>query len=165
MTVKGDFQPLVPRFEEKFIPEPNSGCWIWIAGLAACSDKHKLSYGRFHFSGKPIGAHVMSWRIYNGEIPSGLCVLHSCDNAMCVNPRHLFLGTHKDNTHDMMAKGRHAPMLAAHLGERSHFAKLTAAQVLEIRSLPGTQSEIAKQFGVSQTAIGLIKRRVNWGHL
>ena len=88
------------RFEQKFIPS-TSGCWTWTAGL---SDK---GYGRFTL-GKEQYAHRASWIFYHGN-PGALDVLHRCDNPKCVNPNHLFLGTHTDNMHDMIRKGRHRP--------------------------------------------------------
>lgn len=73
-------------------------CWNWIAGGRG------NGYGSFRLSGKTIDAHVVSWMIHYGN-PT-LCVLHKCDNRKCINPSHLFEGTHKDNHDDMVAKGR-----------------------------------------------------------
>jgi hypothetical protein len=75
-------------------------CWTW-TGF-----KNELGYGLFSLDHKHVKAHRVSWMVANGKIPDGLCVLHSCDNPICVNPSHLFLGTMKDNTQDMLAKGR-----------------------------------------------------------
>ena len=86
------------RFNEKWI-EVN-GCWEWQAG------KQKQGYGLFAFKLGTL-AHRCSWMLYCGEIPKGLIVMHICDNVGCVNPLHLRLGTDKDNTRDMLEKGRH----------------------------------------------------------
>jgi len=63
-------------------------------------------YGRVNFNGQRFVAHRLAWELTNGPIPEGLFVLHKCDNPPCINPDHLFLGTNKDNTQDMLAKGR-----------------------------------------------------------
>ena len=75
-------------------------CWIWIAGLT------RQGYGNFHINGKSYLAHRCSWKFMNGEIPGGMNILHHCDNEPCVNPRHLFTGTTKDNVRDSINKGR-----------------------------------------------------------
>ncbi len=94
-------RPIMERFEEKCVPEPMSGCWIWL-GRA-----HKThGYGIFSQWPKLGYAHRFSWTLHYGEIPKGLCVLHKCDVPLCVNPNHLFLGTVKDNMLDMARKGR-----------------------------------------------------------
>ena len=90
------------RFESKFVPEPNSGCWLWVAAV------DKDGYGQFWSDGNTRHAHRTSYRLYVGEIPESLCVLHRCDVSACVNPAHLFLGTHADNIVDKVAKGRQA---------------------------------------------------------
>lgn len=88
------------RFNVKFIKSEN-GCWNWIAAT-----RGKTGYGAFKYKGKTVDSHRVSFLFYNGEIPDGLLVSHTCDNRLCVNPNHLFLGTHKDNYDDMVNKGR-----------------------------------------------------------
>lgn len=77
-----------------------SGCWEW----TSFTDRH--GYGRFTFEKRLLLAHRASWMFHNGSIPAGLCVLHRCDNPLCVKPEHLFLGTIADNNRDAMQKGR-----------------------------------------------------------
>lgn len=79
---------------------PFHTCWEWTG------KRSWNGYGRTSINRRQTGAHQMSWEIHNGKIPDGMCVLHKCDNRGCVNPNHLFLGTKKDNTKDMMNKGR-----------------------------------------------------------
>lgn len=75
-------------------------CWEWTSVIG------KDGYGVMKISKKNEGAHRVSWRLNKGEIPPGLCVLHRCDNPICVRPSHLFLGTKSDNTRDAIFKGR-----------------------------------------------------------
>lgn len=88
-----------------------------------------------------------------------MCVLHHCDNPMCVNPKHLFLGTHQDNVADKTQKGRAAK------GEGNGNSKLSIRDVLDIRADPGTYREIAQQYAICFTTVGKIKRREKWQHL
>jgi hypothetical protein len=92
-----------------------------------------------------------------------LFVLHKCDNRACVNPNHLFLGTAKENTDDMIAKGR--MVIPDRAGERNGRAKLTPEQVQAIRAASGRQVDIAAAFGVTQTTVSAIKRYAKWTHL
>jgi hypothetical protein len=75
-------------------------CWHW------CGAANQFGYGRMTFNGRLQVAHRLSWEAFNGAIPDGLSVLHTCDNASCINPAHLWLGTYSDNTRDAWAKGR-----------------------------------------------------------
>lgn len=131
------------------------GCFEWTA-------YKRQGYGRMGISRRLIDAHRLSWLIHRGEIPEGLDVLHECDNPSCVNPEHLFLGTHTDNMRDRVKKGRHNPVH----GEAVHTAKLNADSVMTIRHLWETagltQQELAYMFGVSRAMIGYIVRRKSW---
>ncbi len=97
---------LEDRFNEKWTPEPFSGCWLWTAGVMVGGYGQifirSLDDGRKKFD----GAHRVSWRLFKGEIPEGMFVCHRCDTQSCVNPDHLFLGTAADNTRDSIQKGR-----------------------------------------------------------
>lgn len=147
------------RFEEKFIPEPNSGCWLWVAAITASG------YGNFKIDGGFKGAHRVSYELYKGTIPDGLQVLHRCDNRCCVNPDHLFVGTQSDNMYDKVAKGRdnHADFS----GEKNPRAKVTKEQVDEIRALfkHGIRKiDLSRRYGVTATAINSIITGKNWAN-
>lgn len=144
---------ILKRFEEKYTKA--KGCWEWNAG------KTREGYGMFGFDGRVQGAHRVSYRLYVGEIPIGLYVCHRCDNPSCVNPEHLFLGTHADNMLDCKSKGRFAS------GENHGNANLSDAQVIEIRlrySDGERGTDLAKEFGVSQQAISKIIRGISWAN-
>lgn len=145
--------PLRERFERQFIPEPNSGCWLWIGalcgrGYGTIKDEHRVMRR----------ATRVSWELHYGPIPDGLCILHKCDNPVCVNPEHLFPGTNADNTRDMFAKGRTHDM-------RGRNAKLTPSQVLAIKNDGRAGTEIAAQYGVSAATISNIRLGKRWGYL
>lgn len=132
----------------------DNGCWEW----TACKDMG--GYGIIGADGAVKGAHRVMWELVVSEIPSDKCVLHHCDNRGCVKPDHLFLGTHKENSEDMITKGRSA------IGSRNGRAKLTDADVVKIRSIKGqSQYKIASMFGIDQTMVGNILRKQNWKHV
>ncbi len=81
--------------------EKTDGCWLWLGS------KMNAGYGKINFSGKRWLVHRMAYMLTYGPIPEGKLVLHRCDNRLCVNPAHLYAGTHFDNVHDMMERQRH----------------------------------------------------------
>lgn len=141
------------RFEAKFMPEPNSGCWLWIGSTKT------EGYGNFSFRGVTWTAHRASWQMARGDIPHGMCVLHKCDTPACVNPDHLFLGTHRDNTNDKITKKRHR------YGESQSLAKLTDAAVRSIRKDTRSSREIADELGVTQPVVIGVRQRKSWQHV
>jgi hypothetical protein len=144
-------------FNERYTPEPMSGCWLW--------EEHtdKYGYGQLRYNGRQYAAHRLSWILHRGDIPSGQCVLHRCDTPTCVNPNHLFLGTHLDNARDREWKGRGNQSERA--GERNSQAKLTETDVKAIRLDTRTYAIIAKDYGISPTQVGNIRRKTRWRHL
>jgi len=111
------------------------------------------------------GAHRAIWEKYNGSIPKGMCVLHKCDNRICVNPEHLFMGTKKDNNIDRTRKGRSAK------GEKNGNNKLTRKQIKEIRQKhikginqynPGNIMELAIKYKVNRSHIWRIINCKAW---
>lgn len=150
------------RFELFTEPVPWSGCWIWL-GTIDVRPTH-LPYGKFWVgaTGRSIPAHRASWRIYRGEVPRGKLILHQCDVACCVNPDHLFIGTQRENTQNMIDKARHLRMVVSRRGEKNNFAKVSASDVESIRADTRSQRLIAADYGITQPAVSLIKLRKNW---
>jgi hypothetical protein len=116
---------LTKRFHERYQINEKSGCWEWTAG------KTKSGYGRFSLKGQMIRAHRFSYHIYNNTNPGELLICHSCDNPICVNPKHLFLGTGKDNSQDREKKGRSNPRK----GLNHPMCKLTENQIISIKKM------------------------------
>lgn len=149
------------RFWAKVRGCDTDGCWEWTGPFF-----QGKKYGQFgcgpRTSRKNRASHRYAFEEKNGPIPSGMCVCHRCDNPSCVRPDHLFLGTHSDNTHDMIAKRR-----GAH-GERHTSAKLTESQVAGIRQrrADGEKlSTMADEYGVSVGLISHICSGRNWKHI
>lgn len=130
-----------------------ASCWNWIGAL---KDKR---YGVYSYNDKKERTHRVSWMLHYGDIPEGLCVLHKCDNMLCINPDHLFLGTKGDNARDRNNKGR-TPKGSAHPR-----AKLTEQDVLSIRESKEGRRNLAKKFGVSADHITNIIGRRKWTHV
>jgi hypothetical protein len=128
-------------------------CWPWKQAPKA------NGYGRLHWERKSHLVHRLAWKLLKGPIPDGLLVLHKCDNRICCNPRHLFLGTYIANVADRDAKGRQAR------GERGGTAKLTRQQIREIRASRTRQIDIAEAFNITQAHVSTIKRRKAWRHV
>jgi hypothetical protein len=160
-TIENDYS----RFNLRVFPEPSCGCWLW----AGASDGH--GYGHFWFRKAIMKAHRVSWIFHHGEIPSGLWVLHHCDNPACVNPAHLFLGDRTANMRDMAAKGRQvfqvSPEKVAR-GSRAGQSKLNEEQVLKIKqalSNGNSLRNISLEYGVNKSTISHIRTGRNWSHL
>jgi predicted XRE-type DNA-binding protein len=148
---------LVERFESLYLPEPNSGCWLWTGSL------NKAGYGEFSIGGSKPAAYRLSYYLYKGKIPPKMNVCHACDTPSCVNPDHLWLGTHAENIADAASKNR------MHPGEKNGSAKLKEQEVLDIVAMYNTgnftRHELAKKFSVGHSIIGDILIGNKWSYL
>lgn len=147
-----------PRLLKRSKLDLNTGCLEW--GGAINGD----GYGYILHGRKQWRCNRLVWTLAHGEIPKGIIVCHKCDNRKCINPEHLFLGSLTDNNRDRAAKGRSRDQR----GQKNNMAKLTDADIREIRNLYKTglfQRVIGNRFGVSQTLIGQIVRNKRWKHV
>lgn len=137
-------------------PIPVTGCWLW-AGASNAKGYGKLADGR----GGWVLAHRAAYALCHGGIPEGMEVCHRCDTPACINPAHLFVADHAGNMADMARKGRSADMA----GTKNPRAKLTPAQVLEIRASKGHPESIGAAYGVTGALVRRIRQRLAWAHL
>jgi hypothetical protein len=147
----------IERFHQKYQID-ESGCWLWIGGTRPNS-KGVLYPRHWSDDQKSIGAHRFSFELVHGAIPKSMYVCHKCDTPLCVNPDHLFIGTHHDNMNDMVMKKR---SFTGRGEDKKGRAKLTNQQADQIRKMNVSHSKIAAMFGVSQTTISRIKRRESY---
>ncbi len=145
------------RFWNK-VEKQGDGCWNWIAA------KTPAGYGMFQVGvGVTRRAHRVAWMLTHGDIPKGIFCLHHCDNRLCVNPEHLYLGTHQDNMNDMAARER-APR-----GEKHHKSKMTAEKVIELRQQyangEGTMEQLGLIYGINKASARQIIREIWWRHV
>ena len=138
------------------VDEPDK-CWLWQGNFSTTG----LKYGRLNVNRKSYMAHRLSYEFLVEPIKDGLLALHKCDNPKCVNPHHLYAGTHKDNAIDRATR---KPNSFA-VGERAARAKLTSDQVVEIRNDSRSCYKLAKEYKVSPSLISMIKNRKIWAHL
>lgn len=134
------------------IADNDNDCWEWMAKA-----RHSFGYGSI-VSGRgfPLKAHRVTWWLVNGEIPNGMVVCHKCDNPACCNPYHLFLGTKKDNTQDMIKKKRNSNP-PTHWGENHPNAKLDFETVCSIRNDNRTIKQLAVIYNTSEQTIWRMK--------
>jgi len=159
MLVLKNNQYTAPDIIDKFklyTQKTNDNCIIWIAG------KQKDGYGIVNYNGKSQLAHRAAYELFVANIPENMCVCHKCDNPGCVNPDHLFLGSHKDNMNDMKLKGRRKNI---GIKEKNGRAKLTIEKANKIRlekKQGKTLKELSIIFNVGISTIGRVCRMENW---
>lgn len=144
--------------EERSIPEPMSGCWLWFQSQIG------TGYGDFRLDHKHYLAHRASYEVYKGEIPKGMHVLHKCDTRCCVNPDHLFLGTNLDNIQDSVKKGRRKGVTRNRPNGLTYKPQSPESRTAQMKLSPEdcetiiadegfSQRELAELFGVSKGTI------------
>jgi len=137
-----------------------NGCWEWLHG------RHSGGYAAMNIGGRRVHGHRWAWELACGPIPSGRCVCHRCDNPICVNPQHLFIGTQAENLADMTAKGRSHKV--GPIGSANPKSIFNETQVRSMRRMAaeGTRTcAIWREFGGSYTAVRLILKGTNWKYL
>lgn len=153
---------LKEKFEDRIYKDPTCGCWLWTAGMMGGQKR----YGGFHTEVGYRTAHRVSWEIHKGKIPIGLCVCHSCDTPLCVNPDHLFLGSHFDNMADCSEKKRNRT--SRNVGTNHPLSKLDPYKVRDIRfleSIKFPRKQIAKSYDVTVNAIENVIWGKTWRHV
>jgi hypothetical protein len=139
-------------------------CWEWMGARIASG------YGRVILDSHAYLCHRVSYSHFNGPIPSGMIVRHSCDNPCCVNPAHLLIGTYADNGKDKSDRGRQPKgvLAKAHRGEKNHMARLTREQVEEIKRvyIPYHSefggAALGRRYGITRMEVNHIVRGNRW---
>lgn len=166
----------VQELISRSIPEPNSGCWLWLGSAFTTSDGRMRPL--FSMQGKQWLAHRASAWLHFGPFDLKAFICHRCDNPMCVNPDHLYVGDHASNMADMARRKRsffarntaYAQQAARALGTRNTWsrgqgnpkAKLSPASVEMIRRDPRPTKVVAAAFGVDRTTVQRIRRGSTW---
>jgi hypothetical protein len=158
---KKDQSTLEERFWRFVDKKSEDDCWHWTG------QRLSNGYGRISLGAKKDGsegAHRVSWKLHNKkDIPDGMYVMHKCDNPSCVNPHHLLVGTPKENTQDMIRKGRKKTV--APLGEGNGKSLLDAEKVRLIRSSTLSHAALGKQLGVSSNCVRGVRTGRTWSHI
>ena len=145
------------RFWDKVAIRAPTECWEWQGAVS------KNGYGSFKLNGRAVTASRFAFKLSSGADAGNKMVLHTCDNRKCCNPNHLYKGTVKENTRDMMERGRHRP--GSIYGSANHKAKLTEEQVAGVKTLiirGMTNTAIAARYGVTHQMISKIRRGHFW---
>lgn len=153
------------RLISRTIKDEESGCWVWQGAKKGMGYGYLTVGSRKDGSRRTAMAHRESYRIFIGPIPDGMMVCHRCDNPSCINPEHLFIGTHQDNIDDRESKGRNNLSGIGLSGECHPKSKLTWSDVRHIRSnikKRGDISAMARKFNVNHKTISDIYLMKTW---
>ena len=157
--------PMPDRFWAKVDVRGPDDCWPWLAAPRNKNSTHR--YGAFWLNRRHEPANKVAWELKNGPMAHGMFACHTCDNPECCNPSHIFPGTNQENTADKVSKGRQVK------GEQIHTAKLTSAQVAEIRAArpPGKRAPVglparlSAKYGVTKQHLSDIWSGRAWSQL
>lgn len=147
-------QQELDRFMSFVSPEPNSGCWLWTGSVTNVG-----GYGQISILGSPKRAHRVSYEHFFCYDVTDCVICHKCDVTSCVNPDHLFAGTHLDNATDKVSKGRQS------MGEMRPLSKLKESDVSYIKLSTDSCVRLGRDLGVSRSVITKIRRGKSWRHV
>jgi len=147
------------RFWRNVYRRQDHQCWPWRASVMI-----RGGYGQLNDRKRTLKAHRVSWELHFGQIPDGLMVRHMCHNPLCCNPSHLLVGTAADNNADaVIAKRNVVPTPPT--GESHHQTPLLESDVRLIRSSPASGADLARRYGISNSAISAIRKYKTWKHV
>ena len=153
-------QSLISRLMNRIEPITESGCWLWTGPVC------RAGYGKIGRGRRNEGTaktHRVAWELFIGAIPKDTNVLHKCDVPCCVNPNHLWLGSHADNVADKIKKGRGRS--GSRKGVENKSAKIGPSEVRSIILDRRPQRIIATEYGISRSNVSAIQCGVTWKHL